>query len=500
MTEEKRKKGQGEADPAKGGGQGGEEEKEGSLGIYLRHGRTPPTPERLAAYTSRTFSNEVLNTFYYNLDDHANKRRNVFMGILLGHMGKFIEEDDKKVPTACVSQSGDIILGRMFVAGQEVDEVRWTLAHEVLHWANRHFSRARKILREKYGVKSVWDIEESILKVELDLFNLAEDCSINQLLDGREEHGFKRPFGKDFGVSLEGLNKGFGLNMPPNLEMESYYYSLVNTPQSQRALAGAQDEADKIKSMLREAQHDSGAQKGNGGKGEGGEEAGDRMGDIKTSGKVGEAAERQQFDDAMRGRSDNPFMSAIAAMLPKIDKSLKDREIWKSMVFALFGEHRSDQWRNSMIRPNRRNADNPYSRTPIRRSLHSVVIIDTSGSVLDDIPFFMGAIQRAAEAYGASVDLVFCTTDVYAVHKGIKRPAHYIKSGKIELATGGTDLTEAQKYVAANYKSRRTNVVVLTDGETPWLDWDFNTAVIYTHQHQKIPGVKKFAVLGGEAR
>ena len=480
------------ASPAGTGGQGGDDEKDGFAEMYKKYGRTPPTEVEAAAYSM----SPALASFYYNPSSAGeDKRRNVFLGYLIANVDKRIEHDDEKCPTACMSMHGEMTVGSHFIAGMAVDEQRWVFAHELFHWVNRHFPRARKILRDKYQVATVKDIPPMKLGVEFKIFNLAMDCSINQLLDDREDHGFKRPFANDFGITLEGLNKSFRLKMAPSLDMESYYYALIKTPEAQQAMQGAQEMQDMLDKMLAEARHSAAAEQGEGASAAGGEDIADRMGELHSDGVTQTAVDKQQVDDTVRGRSDNPFMTALKGILPKIDKSLKDRDLWKSIVFSSFGDRRSDQCRNAMVRPNRRNEENPYSRTPIRRSAHSVVIIDTSGSVVNDIPVFLGVIDRAAKMYGVTCDIILCTTSVYKTYIGVKRVRSIIDKVASEVQTGGTDLTRAQKYIKDNYSSRKTNVIVITDGETPWDDWDFKTNAVYTHNHSRIPNIARSAVL-----
>jgi predicted metal-dependent peptidase len=179
-------------------------------------------------------------------------------------------------------------------------------------------------------------------------------------------------------------------------------------------------------------------------------------------------------------------------MLPKHDRKLKDRDLWRSVVLTALGSCRSQDRRRTLRRPDRRDHTNPFGRENPMQGSRSVVILDTSGSCLADIPDFLGVVERAVRWYGAVVDIMLVGDDVYAIHKNVAR----LNPGSLELKTGGTDLTAAQKIIARDYPQRTTNVVVLTDGETAWLeDWGFRTSAVYTHGHRKLPGVTKFAVL-----
>ena len=127
-------------------------------------------------------------------------------------------------------------------------------------------------------------------------------------------------------------------------------------------------------------------------------------------------------------------------------------------------------------------------------NLHTVVILDTSGSCHSVMEKFLGVINRAMKKYKTTIDLLCTTTYVYNVYEKIK----HVDMNVIDIESGGTDLTTAQEWVVKNKpnEGKGLNVIVLTDGYTPWLeDMKFTTSAIYTEDYKPLKGVTNYATI-----
>jgi predicted metal-dependent peptidase len=186
--------------------------------------------------------------------------------------------------------------------------------------------------------------------------------------------------------------------------------------------------------------------------------------------------------------------NSLLDVIPDSEIKLKDKNLWKSVISKRFGTMRISSKEMTLKRPNRRNPASPFGKRRKKVSKHNVVIIDTSGSCLNDLPQFFGVVQRACKKYGTTVDLLFTTTDLYAIYKNQRTMA----VENYDVRSGGTDLTVAQRYIMDNYP-KETSVICITDGYTDWLGkkdgYGFKTSIIYTKDHVKLEGISEYAVL-----
>lgn len=144
---------------------------------------------------------------------------------------------------------------------------------------------------------------------------------------------------------------------------------------------------------------------------------------------------------------------------------------------------------------NRRDISSPYGKKRNFEDKHLTVIIDTSGSMTDEeLGLFCSHVNKAMRVENLTIDLIECDYDIQKITKNIRR---FSNKGIKLHGRGGTDMTKAQNWVLENSKRKSNDVLMFTDGWTDFVhDKKLNQRVLYTKNHQKISGVKKFAVIG----
>lgn len=341
---------------------------------------------------------------------------------------------DERVPTMGVFASGRMIANPGFVAKLKDNELQFVLAHELLHLALRTHDRAKGSGR----------IE----------FNYAHDYIINDIL--RAELGFTHvPAG---GLDMPGAREKSAEEIV--LEMRK---KAEQQPTKSRVWQGEQTTLRRLLENNRPGQ----------------------SGDSEAGDVLDEARERQLFPDDAGGQAARAkAMEELAARslaLAKAMQAMRGRggagdARGDAMVSALRGFYRTpwemalQKWMES-VAPGERTFARPSRRTHVQsdivlpgRQRHSWmlnVVLDTSGSMTDEIPRALGAIADFCEALAVDdIRLLQCDTDV--AQDEILSPAQlaeYKVSG-----FGGSDLTPAMLALAGD--PRVTAAAVITDGDT----------------------------------
>lgn len=335
---------------------------------------------------------------------------------------------DDRVPTMGVFASGRMVANRAFVAKLKESELVFVLAHELLHLALRTHDRARGSGRLE--------------------FNYAHDYIINDIL--RAELGFAYvPAG--------------GLDMPGAKEKSAEQIVLQmrrdgkNRPSKTQVWDGAAASADP-------------AAGGQGEKGDGG--------DV-----LSEQRERELFPDCENEQASRAKemqkAAARAAALAKAIGAMKGRgqesgaEI--QAVEALRGIYRTpwqsalQKWLESMApgertftRPSRRESGQSDIVLPGRKreSWMLNVILDTSGSMADEIPRALGAIADFCDMSGVD-DIRLIQCDAAITSDEVLSPREL---SEFQVAGfGGSDLSPAMH--ALGEDARVTAAVIVTDGD-----------------------------------
>lgn len=347
---------------------------------------------------------------------------------------------DDRVPTMGVFASGRMIVNPRFARRLTDRELIFVLAHELFHLALRTHDRA---------------VGSDPLR-----FNYAHDYIINDIL--RDELGFNQvPAG--------------GLDWPGARRMSAEEILLEMAQDPSRAPASG---------AVWRLSPSTGAGGGSSTPGEGSANPGRGQGDVLDA-----SLEREWFPDedadARRAHEDAlREASARALSLAQVMEALKgngrgnDPGTTNQLVTALRGLYRTpwemalQRWLESVspgdrtfVRPSRRGADQPDVVLPGRRREGWVihVVLDTSGSMADEIPRALGALADFCDAVAVDqIRLIQCDTAVTGDQ--LLSPAEvadYQISGY-----GGSDLTPALRYLAEDPNVKA--VLVLTDGDVAY--------------------------------
>jgi predicted metal-dependent peptidase len=337
---------------------------------------------------------------------------------------------DERVPTMGVFASGRMIANPAFVAKLKDNELQFVLAHELLHLALRTHDRA----------KGAGRIE----------FNYAHDYIINDIL--RAELDFTHvPAG--------------GLDMPGAREKsaEEIVLDMRKKADQQTKSQVWQGEKTTLRKLMEQNKGVPG-------------EAGDVLDNQK---------ERELFPDDTEGQAAHTkAMEELAAKSLALAKAMQamrgcgaaGETRGDAMVSALRGLYRTpwemalQKWMES-VAPGERTFARPSRRGQLAsdivlpgRQRHSWmlnVVLDTSGSMTDEIPRALGAISDFCDALALDdIRLLQCDTDV--AQDEVLSPSElavYKVSG-----FGGSDLTPAMLSLAGD--PRVTAAAIITDGDT----------------------------------
>jgi predicted metal-dependent peptidase len=485
--------------------------------------RTEVGPEEAMASEMELVSVEEANNFKIDKAIQRIFQECKFLGYVFVHLDRV---ETWEIPTAAISPDNKLMYNPRFMASLTLSQQQYVLLHECLHKMNKHFTRgddvmkiemgrtAQEIIAQARGRNKTKDevvediVSQAKAKEILTVFNIAMDVAINQSCD----HKFDK---LPVGVNLEKINEQYGIEMEPNREWEYYFSEIKKAIQEQPPQEQNEDGDDSgdesqdgdgsgDKSQDGDGNHD---QDGNGNSAQeaatnhdaqwGGEDANkDNDGKVSSSGSllnemneeqfrqlVKKAIEEQKMADAQAGVGHD---DSILSIIPDVNVKVADQNMWKSVIQRNFGTKRISTKRQTLKRPSRRDCNNPFGKIRNKINMHNVVIVDTSGSVMDCIDKFFGVIQRACKKYKTTVDIVLCDSIVYGYHEGVRS----VDMDQMEIHTGGTDMTEAQKFLMDKNIPKDSNVIMLTDGYTDWLDksqgWTYSTSIIYTPDHVKL--------------
>lgn len=345
---------------------------------------------------------------------------------------------DDRVPTMGVFASGRLVVNPAFAETLKEDELIFVLAHELLHLALRTHDRAR----------GSHHLE----------FNYAHDYIINDIL--RIELGAEYvPAG---GLDMPGASKRSAEEIVLELRRNA-----ADMPSKTAVFGGRETTVGRMFGPGRrsEGREDSGSQA--------------QAGDV-----LGAAQEKEMFPDDVATQADDAdaikeVASAGLALARAVGalKGLRGDEpgATSQIVTALRGLYRTpwevvlQRWMESVApgertfaRPSRRGADRSDLVLPGRRRQGWMlnVIVDTSGSMAEEIPRALGAIADFCESVGVDqIRLLQC--DVTVTSDELLTPAElaqYTVTGY-----GGSDLTPAMELLAADPQVRAA--AIITDGD-----------------------------------
>ena len=339
-------------------------------------------------------------------------------------------EIDDRVPTMGIFASGRLVANAAFTARLSADELVFVLAHELLHLALRSHDRARGSNR----------IE----------FNYAHDYIINDMLrhalgvttipaDGLDMPGAREKSAEEIVLEMRRTgNVAFSRTAVWEGAVTTLERVLGVAPQSPPGSVGDVLDAQRERELFPDDSADQA-------------ERARAIRDLATRslaiakavgamrGRGTEAGSSQQIVRATRGIYRTPWQLALQTWLESVAPGER--------TFTRASRRGND--RNDVVVPGRK-----------RHSWMLNVVLDTSGSMSDEIPFALGAIADFCDVTGIDeIRLVQCDT-VVTSDEVLSPPelADYQVSGY-----GGSDLTPALLALAKD--DRVTAVVVITDGD-----------------------------------
>ena len=346
---------------------------------------------------------------------------------------------DDRVPTMGVFASGRLVVNPTFAEKLKDNELIFVLAHELLHLALRTHDRAR----------GSHHLE----------FNYAHDYIINDIL--RAELGFEHPpaGGLDMPGARQRSAEAIVLEMRRNA---------ADMPSKTAVFDGQQTTVERVFAPgLGRARGDGGDQ--------GEAEAGDVLDAQREKEMFPEdvAAQAAQVEAIREKASAGLALARAVGALKGIRGAEAGGE--SQVVTALRGLYRTpwdvalQRWLESVapgertfVRPTRRGADRSDLVLPGRRREGWMlnVIVDTSGSMTDEIPRVLGAIADFCDAVAVDqIRLLQCDVTVTADERLTPMElAEYTVTGY-----GGSDLTPAMELLAADAQVRAA--AIITDGE-----------------------------------
>lgn len=353
-------------------------------------------------------------------------------------------ELDARVPTMGVFASGRLVANPEFTAKLSNDDLVFVLAHELLHLALRTHDRAR----------GATPIE----------FNYAHDYIINDML----RHALNVATIPAGGLDMPGARKKSAEEIV--LEMRR---SGNNAQSRSQVWDGAVITIEDLLDAIRRA-------------------TSDEMGDV-----MDEARERAMFpedsaDQAERARAIRDLALkglALAKALGALRGHGTGAGGEQQQVRALRGIYRTpwhlalQRWmegvapgERTFMRASRRGAERTDLVMPgrHRQSLVLNVILDTSASMSDEVPFALGAIADFCEATGVDeIRLVQCDTEVTSDERlSPGELAEYEVHGY-----GGSDLSPAMRLFAED--PRITAAIIITDGDITYPETGMPYAVLW---------------------
>ena len=378
---------------------------------------------------------------------------------------------DARVPTMGVFASGRLVVNPEFAEKLRENELIFVLAHELLHLALRTHDRAR----------GSHHLE----------FNYAHDYIINDIL--RKELGMEHvPAG---GLDMPGASQRSAEEIVLEMRRNAEFMS------SKTAVFGGEEIT-------------VGRLFGPRGRGPGGVagDAGDVLGTEREKEMFpGDVAQQAEEVAAVKERASNSL--ALARAVGAL-KGLRgdDPGGTSEVVTALRGIYRTpwevalQRWMESVapgertfVRASRRGADRSDVVLPGRRreGWMLTVILDTSGSMVEELPRALGAIADFCEAIAVDqIRLLQCDVDVTSDETlSPGELAQYQVTG-----FGGSDLTPAMELLAADPQVRAA--AIITDGDIQFPAAPMPYAVLWvlppTRSAAFAPGYGRIVVMDSE--
>lgn len=365
---------------------------------------------------------------------------------------------DTRVPTMGVFASGRLVVNPAFVARLKENELIFVLAHELLHLALRTHDRARGSHHLEFNYAHDYIIND-ILRVELGFTSIpaggldmpgAREKSAEQIVLELRRNADRMPSqSRVFDGQPVTLRRVFTSGSVEAQDQRDAGDVLDDRTERELFPDEASEQAARVKALKEVSAKSLALAKA--------------MGAMK--GRGGEAAAaQQQLVTALRGLYRMPWEMAL--------------QKWMESVAP--GER-------TFLRPSRRGAAQADVVLPGRKreSWMLNVVLDTSGSMTDDIPRVLGAIADFCEAVAVDdIRLVQCDTAVTSDETLSPGDlADYQVRGY-----GGSDLTPAMLMLADD--PAVTASLVITDGDIGYPQVEMPYAVLWVLPANGNPGFR----------
>ena len=365
---------------------------------------------------------------------------------------------DKRVPTAC-TDGKSIYFDIDFLSNLSVDERLFVIAHEIWHNVMLHFVRCESR--------------------DHNIFNIATDLEVNQLLvkDGLcipkeclwpDQFGFKHD-----------LNAEQYYELLLNQQNKSKSSSNSKSSSSASGSGNSQSNSNNSESKLTSAgkpkgQFDSHKYEGDDAENDVGENCSDKWGEVGFD----EDFKPETSEDEMRKNVAAVREAAVTAAqnyerqrgeLPAhikgiVQKLLKPEVSWKEVLAQFItrasGEDRT--WRT----PNRRFVHSGlYLPSTEGMKMKIAVGIDTSGSVMADLPKFLGELNSLVKSFGSyELHLIQCDARIQDYKLYTEEDPLDLEHEKFNVrGMGGTKLKPIFNYIELNQLDVDA-AVIFTDG------------------------------------
>lgn len=354
-----------------------------------------------------------------------------FGSILLRHDIRITEGSESRCPTACVDKKGTLWVDKDFICKLTPAQIRFLLAHEVMHVVYAHLPR--------------------LLGRDPEVWNTACDAVINAML--KEER---------VGEFIEG-----GVDMPKAVDMsaDDVYAMLMKQKKEQKPQPSDANDEDGGGSSQSGKDDEDGEGSGPGGIGQ---DLLEKEARGLSSAEAAEAEMQGKIEIAQSAQACRMAGTLSGTMAKRLRELLETKTPWHQILEQYMCSHA--EMHHSWSRPNKRYAGRFY--LPRRERLPSmgdvVIQIDTSGSITDDmINGFMSEVSRIVElCRPAKVHLLYTTTDV-------EWERTFEQGEELEWPEnsycGGTDMREGIRWAEENAPEAEL-IVTFTDGYTPYPD------------------------------
>lgn len=364
--------------------------------------------------------------------------------------------DSKSMDTACISlgeQAPVITVNRAYLAKITNGEhgkthAKGVIAHELQHYIFDHRQRFMPIYEQiKKG---------ELTKAHANLVNIAMDIAINQL------NPYLLSIPREVADCMwHDSFKSHGIELEP-LQSAEYYYNELKKAVDKMPPMECNDHSSLFEGPV------------------------DPLTKFRFDDMMQKAISNQKERDKTCGIGGG---DSILKTLP--EKTKTDSKIWKTLVNRAFGDD-LDEVDYRYGRPSRQNRNSYHGTVRTKVKPFVYCILDTSASTSDaHQAAWCGHINAALKKHCGAVTVIYCDGEIQKIEDLESSKKMFDVVGR-----GGTDLTKAIDWIHEKEPSRPVNVVVLTDGCTPWHSYpNMIVTAIYTEQHSPLPNVKYSAVL-----